>query len=661
MNLFKKLRTIALATSALAVLSSYALAAQQPIDPPKVYDTAADIKCNSDASCQATPNIIVNKYSYNDATGVMNLTWHAVSDGLCVTNYYRPSGPATGCFVPVTPPYSSGALLASLSSYTMTIFAGPGKGFIASGYNVAGVGGGAMRYSSACTVDLVMCFQDAVGNKFVRDLGGSNLIPQMGGADNTGSTDSTTAINRALTASAAYKIPLFCGSGTFAHSGVLYVAGTTFYGTPDCTLLATDTTGDQQSVALSGTRPRLSGMTISTNWAGVRHGNLYSNAVTLYPGTVDAMVDKTIITGSAAVGIFTQTATRPQIVQNSVHNTLADGIHFTKGTTNFSAIGNRLYNIGDDCIAVVSYVSDGAVVDGGTETANLCDTGAARGYSVIGGKNIVISTGVLKNIALANIIVAQENSYSTYGVSNVIVSDIIEVGGGSNSGTVLGANVITSDSPTYPVTNVSLRHIVATGLKFTGLQIGANTSDISLSDSSLYAVGGSTPYTAFGATLGGVNNASFHHNAFGLWSKDGIAAGTFTNSGTLSIKDNYFDGLNQSASTSVRAISDYNSGFGALIATGNSPKNNGSTIDALILTTNTNSVISDNWPVDNSLISVPANTYIWRSVGDGQSTSIPTGACAPGSTSRNVTATSGNPWFWICKTGNVWAAGPNMP
>jgi hypothetical protein len=121
------------------------------------------------------------------------------------------------------------------------------------------------------------------------------------------------------------------------------------------------------------------------------------------------------------VGIYAHGATRYQIVDNVVERTQADGIHNTFGSTDGLVAGNVVRATGDDCVAVVSYVRDGALTARTTIRDNECYEGAARGIAVVGGEDVVITGNHVEATRAAGIYFAGEPSFDTYGVDRVQV------------------------------------------------------------------------------------------------------------------------------------------------------------------------------------------------------------------------------------------------
>jgi hypothetical protein len=110
---------------------------------------------------------------------------------------------------------------------------------------------------------------------------------------------------------------------------------------------------------------------------------------------------------------------------NYAHDGYADTFHHTGGSSDCQVVANRAQTSathGDDLYAFVSYQSDGDVVHHCACIANWGRDGAARGLSVVGGAFILFDHNDIDRTQWAGVYIAQENSYETYGVSDVTVS-----------------------------------------------------------------------------------------------------------------------------------------------------------------------------------------------------------------------------------------------
>jgi hypothetical protein len=117
--------------------------------------------------------------------------------------------------------------------------------------------------------------------------------------------------------------------------------------------------------------------------------------------------------------------------------------------------GNVITNSGDDGIAVVSYHSNGTVVNNITATNNkVLNNRYGRNMTVVGGDRITYKNNYINgNPQYAGLYVAQEASYDTYEVtnSNFIGNTIINTGSNTT-----GHGAIMEFTQTAGLTNSNL-------------------------------------------------------------------------------------------------------------------------------------------------------------------------------------------------------------
>nr|WP_244099846.1 right-handed parallel beta-helix repeat-containing protein [Burkholderia ambifaria] len=176
-----------------------------------------------------------------------------------------------------------------------------------------------------------------------------------------------------------------------------------------------------QTIVMRGTGSTLVGVTL----AGTGTTRLTTPESTKVEVTgADVQVLGVTIQGGASAGIFVFGGSGIAIVGNTVRATLADGIHTTYGSTNVLVQNNTVTGTGDDLIAVVSYLGDGrlssnVLIDHNSVSGNAW----GRGITVVGGQGVTISNNTVDGVEkAAGILVAQEDSWKTYGASNVVIT-----------------------------------------------------------------------------------------------------------------------------------------------------------------------------------------------------------------------------------------------
>jgi parallel beta-helix repeat protein len=234
----------------------------------------------------------------------------------------------------------------------------------------------------------------------------------------TAGTDDAQRIQAAFDALKPYqRLVIQPGNYTVGTSLRLAVDGAKVSGY-GATFTATDP--DDQALFISGHGEVLTGLTL--RGVGDDRLSTLESAKVVVTGQGIQVLDTTI-DGSASVGIFVNGGQNVVIADNTVRNTLADGIHTTGGSKNVLVSGNTVAQTGDDMISVVSYRSDKTASSNVLVTGNtLLGNRWGRGISVVGGVNLTFENNTVSGVAAAaGILVAQEDSWNTFGVDNVIV------------------------------------------------------------------------------------------------------------------------------------------------------------------------------------------------------------------------------------------------
>jgi hypothetical protein len=101
------------------------------------------------------------------------------------------------------------------------------------------------------------------------------------------------------------------------------------------------------------------------------------------------------------------------IRSNTIKNTLADGIHITKGASDITIFNNTLDNTGDDAIAVVSYASEQKLSQQIKIVANRITHSKARGIAHVGGKDVDIIANSIEGTSSSGILVDEDHNYDS--------------------------------------------------------------------------------------------------------------------------------------------------------------------------------------------------------------------------------------------------------
>ncbi len=257
------------------------------------------------------------------------------------------------------------------------------------------------------------------------------------------------------------------------------------------TLSATDAA--DQTIELRGDGTTLAGFRLS----GTGATRLDTPASTKVEVTGrDVQVLDNVIDGGASAGIFVFGGADVAIVDNRVLSTLADGIHITHGARNVLVRHNVVRDTGDDMIAVVSYVADGALSRNVLITGNVLEGNAwGRGITVVGGADVTISDNVVHDVQVsAGILVAQEDSYHTYGASNVriehnVIASIQTASGRSDPRPLTQQAAIDVSTWSGTVTRVAVIGNRVSHARFDGIRLWGNVSGVQLADNRLSEIG----------------------------------------------------------------------------------------------------------------------------------------------------------------------------
>ncbi|WP_239511320.1 right-handed parallel beta-helix repeat-containing protein [Burkholderia sp. JP2-270] len=258
------------------------------------------------------------------------------------------------------------------------------------------------------------------------------------------------------------------------------------------TLVATNPA--DQTIVMSGTGSTLVGVTL----AGTGTTRLTTPASTKVEVTgAGVQVLRVTIDGGAGGGIFVFGGSGVAIVGNTVRATLADGIHTTYGSTNVLVQNNTVTGTGDDLIAVVSYVGDGHVNSNVLIDHNAVSGNAwGRGISVVGGQAVTISNNTVDGVQkAAGILVAQEDSWKTYGVSNVAITGNVVTNiqnSNVNNGLLPTQQAaIELDTWTGTVTDVAVTGNRVSGSGYAGFRAYGNVCSFSVTGNTFSSIAGS--------------------------------------------------------------------------------------------------------------------------------------------------------------------------
>ena len=281
-----------------------------------------------------------------------------------------------------------------------------------------------------------------------------------------------------------------------------------------------DVDGTRPVVRLNGcTNVTIRGLTVTNSSATVRDSVNHGFRLDSCTGV---LMDAVKVTGAEAAGILFSGGQGVHVSRCVITNTLADGIHFTDGVTNFRATGNSVYLSGDDGIAVVSYATSGLCADF-VISNNTVINGKSRGIAVVGGDRGTISDNLTRSTRNSGIYIAQETAYPTYGCDSILVSDnqVHDANTYADPTISMAGIHVTGNDVASPVIRIRVRGNTVIGSRWRGLTASgtaAAISDIAFENNFMQ-----TTLTAEGAHFSNVTGLTVIGNSivdayhYGIW------------------------------------------------------------------------------------------------------------------------------------------------
>lgn len=166
--------------------------------------------------------------------------------------------------------------------------------------------------------------------------------------------DNTEAIRSALNSG---ERRLYVPPGTYNHAGELYLkSNVEFFGVRGLSHLhATDQVNTSLYIR-DAVNVNVHDLKLTSS-ATIRKQGMVSHKVSVVRSEM-CFIENLDIDGSSAAGILMSESKRVWVEKNRIKNTLADGIHVTRNSSDIFINRNWLSNTGDDGISVVSYRAD---------------------------------------------------------------------------------------------------------------------------------------------------------------------------------------------------------------------------------------------------------------------------------------------------------------
>ncbi|CAI6076779.1 right-handed parallel beta-helix repeat-containing protein [Cohnella sp. JJ-181] len=232
-------------------------------------------------------------------------------------------------------------------------------------------------------------------------------------------------------------IPLRLSEGEYRIGDIWVINGVEVRGAGTDKTVIVSTDPERGSIDLEGSGPSLSDLThVYEKTVERGNGANVKNSVTVRAAN-GFRIENMRIDKSSTAGILVEEASDDGVIAgNTIENTGADGIHITDGSTRIRIENNKVSGTGDDAIAVVSYLKDGAVTRDVTISGN--DVGydsKARGISVVGGEDVTIENNRIQRTEMAGIYISVEKEWETADTKNIeVVKNTIEHTGMRKSG-----------------------------------------------------------------------------------------------------------------------------------------------------------------------------------------------------------------------------------
>lgn len=374
------------------------------------------------------------------------------------------------------------------------------------------------------------------------------------GARGDGIADDTPALLAAMARAKAGRGAVWVSPGIYRHSQTLELGGVSMRGAGARSVLQGDNEA-QCAVVLSGDGAQLKNVQLRVE-AATRLTTPQSAAVYLR-GATNFVVDGVRISGAGSAGIFVQggggSAKKPsQIVNCFVSGTQADGIHITNGARFVRVAGNVVTGVGDDCIAVVSYLGDGKTCSDIAVARNSAASNRwGRGLAVVGGARVSLLGNRVSDAFGAGIYLAAESGeYNTFGAEQIVVADNV-LTDSCRRADFGHAGIHIYGNAAHPTRDITIRGGTITNSRNSGIYLGEGARDVRIENVTIDGAGksGIENVGGFNVSMTGTNGALRIERTqlYGIY--NGAKSG-----GTLRINGAQLSQINASAQNYVDAI-----------------------------------------------------------------------------------------------------------
>lgn len=298
------------------------------------------------------------------------------------------------------------------------------------------------------------------------------------GARCDGTTDDHAAITRSIAAAKAKALPVLVPPATCVYSDLITLDGVKLTGKGDASVLYA-LNPLRAAIVLQGSGSEVRGLRL-TGRATTRSAARVSSRIAPI-GATKWVIDSVLIDNAAGAGIYSgEAANNGTVSNNRITGTLADAIHITERSSYITITGNTITSAGDDGIAVVSYRSQGTPVHHVIARGNsIADNKGGRGMSVVGGSDVTYEDNRIGPQANACLYLAQEATYDTLAVKNIIARYNTLTSCGTNrtighAAVMLFTNTagMTNDKVTLARNDISTSAVTAIGIRVYGSNTG---------------------------------------------------------------------------------------------------------------------------------------------------------------------------------------------
>jgi hypothetical protein len=303
-------------------------------------------------------------------------------------------------------------------------------------------------------------------------------------------TDETTALNAMLAGGGHFFFP----AGTYKFTSLTPASNTVIQGIPGATILApigNNTTQNARVQINSVSNVVIRDLTIGETGVVGRIGNYGPISGN---GSTDIRIENVEVNASSGTGMHFINCRKVTVDGCWVHGTMADGIHFQRGSSDCSVSNCLVENTGDDSIG---FVSHGYTIYGYCKNITITNNTLGRhtagapgsGVALIGIIGATVSNNIIVDSALSAVRVTAFFS-GTEGDAvggNIVIADNLIMNSGIYSGG--GGGVVTDGISIYNQRNVKVSGNVIDKTVAAGIAVAQAGINIDVHDNILSRIG----------------------------------------------------------------------------------------------------------------------------------------------------------------------------